>query len=90
MIVSAFLGGGCSTCLLVLGPKVAETTGDAGLDRPIREVRAYTEWSRTYGHGLEVDVWVARDPSDYSRDLRLEMDGAAKIFASLAGSAGLV
>ena len=82
----ACLGLSCSSMPRVMSPKVDAALRAGELGFPIRTVRAYTHWLRDYGKGLAVEVWVARDPAVYSRDLQLELDGAAVVLAALARS----
>ena len=77
---------GCTSAPAAMTPKIAEAIGDGTLDHPISKVQASTYYSDAFGHGLKVEVWVSRDPADYSRDIDKEFDGAAKVCAKLAAT----
>lgn len=86
LLIAVTVTFGCSSDANIMSPKIAAVMKEAGLDYPINKVRAYTHWSSGYGHGLDVEVWGARTPKDYARNLDAELDGAAKVFAVLAKS----
>ena len=81
--VVALLIFGCSSNPHVMSPIVAAVLQDSILDAS-RDVRAQTYWNATYGRGLEVEVWVTRRADEYERNLVLELEGVARVFAALA------
>ncbi len=83
LIIGALIEG-CSSNPNFMSPKVEATLRVAQIDFQVQKIRAYTHWSPGYGHGLDVEVWVARPPSDYVRNLDLEQSLAARMFAALA------
>jgi hypothetical protein len=83
-LIVGLLAAGCSTNPNLLTPKIETALRQGQLDFETRTVRASTHWSPGYGHGLDIEVWVTRSPSDYARNLELESDLAARMFAALA------
>lgn len=74
---------GCSSARLV-----AVALRDAPIDLPIdrERVRAAGVWRPSEsGHGLEIRVLADREASEYERNLELELNGAARVCAALAG-----
>jgi hypothetical protein len=66
---------------------VRDTLSRAELGLPVKSVRASGVWSTGEpGHGLQVQVRSESDASLYARTLTLELDGAARVCAALAGS----
>lgn len=86
VLVLAAFGWGCASNANFMSPKVAAVLTDTSLFPPIGQVRASTHWSRDYGHGLGIDVYVEGSGDDYKQDLEMESEGAARVFAALAGS----
>lgn len=84
-LVCSALIVGCSSNPRFMSPKVEAALGDSIL-QSIRDVQAYTYWSRSFGHGLKIEVRAPGDPDRYSRDLELETNGAALVCAAIAKS----
>lgn len=85
-LVLAAFGCGCASNANFMSPKVAPVLTDSSLFLPVSQVRASTHWSRDHGYGLGVDVNIEGSGDDYTRDLEMESEGAARVFAVLAGS----
>ena len=77
---------GCTSNPHVMTPRIAPALAEAGLDLPIVDFRAFTDWIPSYGHGLSVEVRATRSAGDYKRDLDLELEGAAEVCAALGRS----
>lgn len=68
-----------------MNQKVKNVLGDLIL-HSVKDVKAYAYWSHSFGHGLKVEVLALENPSKYSRNLELELNGAAMVCAALAKS----
>ncbi len=79
-------GTGCATNPLTLSPRVVEALYDGGFPHAVHSLRADVVWSTAYGQGLTITVRVLRAPEDYSRDIDLEIEGAAEVLAALDDS----
>jgi hypothetical protein len=86
LVMLAGLGLGCSMMPAVMSPKVDAVLRASELGFRISEVRAFKDYTRDWGAGLDIVVWVTGKPDDYARDLQLEIDGAAAVLAALAKS----
>lgn len=81
LLVSLAIGG-CQSA-----SHIESILRDADLELPIRDIRASAIWRPDEAaRGLEITVLVTTGASRYEPNLKLELDGAARVCAALARS----